>query len=212
MQFARMRKERPAALRPPHWGRGAPGLRIRRVAAGLALALAALVPCACGPGDHQDLPPRTENAPVQLVEQMILRESEGGRLRWVLLADSAISYGAEERTLLVGVHVDFYDADGESIRSILTARLGEVDPRTRDLVARGNVVVMAREGHRLETEELRWDPRLEKVVSDRFVRLTKGESVITGTGIESDPGLRSYAIRSEVQGELREEDKLLNEF
>jgi LPS export ABC transporter protein LptC len=212
MQFARLIQMGPAVLPRPHRGCGRRAPSGRRLAAGLVLAFACLAPLACSPGEEEALIVQENRAPVQVVEQMVLRESEGGRLRWTLIADSALSYGEEEPTLLVGVHVDFYDAAGESIRSVLTARLGEVDARTKTLVARGDVVVRAREGHRLETEELRWDPEIEKVVSDRFVRLVKGESVVTGTGIESDPGLRSYMIRSEVEGQLREEDELLDEF
>lgn len=153
-----------------------------------------------------------EGEPVQAVEQMTLRESEAGHLRWVLAADSALVYGAEENTLLRGVHVDFYNAAGDSITSTLTAREGSVDANTRMLMARGQVVIRSREGHCLETEELRWDPEVGKIVSDRFVRLTKGASVLTGVGIESDPELRAYAIRAEVQGELREEDRIVDEF
>jgi len=212
MRLARMSGRGRQALWNPRRGDRRGGQAVRRVAAGGALLAVALLSGTCGPADDQDLPPRGEGLPVQVVEEMVLRETEGGRLRWVLHADSAINYGDEERTLLMGVHVDFYDAEGESIRSVLTAQTGEVDPDTRDLVARGNVVVTGREGHRLETEELRWDPEREKVVSDRFVRLTKGESVVTGMGIESDPGLRRYLIQSEVRGELREEDELIDEL
>ena len=57
------------------------------------------------------------------------------------------------------LHIDF-----EQLRSELdcpvvpiTARSGEVDPRTRDLVARDSVVVRTHDGNQLETDELYYD-------------------------------------------------------
>jgi len=173
---------------------------------GRALALAAALGVGCG--QERELPPRngSEQLPQQVVAGMVLRESQGGRLSWVLRADSAFYYGEGERTRLRGVHVDFYNTTGDSVRSRLTAREGEMDPIKRDLVARDSVDVRTHDGTRLETEELRWVQETEQVVSDRFVRLTRGRSVVTGIGIESDAALKTYRILSHVAGELREED------
>jgi len=168
--------------------------------------------CSCQSEGGREVSSTSEAVPLQVVEQMTLRESRAGKLRWCLVADSALTFAGEDRTLLCGVHVDFYNDSGDSIRSCLTALEGEVDEKIGDLFARGTVVIITRDGHKLETEELRWDNDLEKVVSDCFVRLTKGESVVTGVGIESDAELRSYTIRSQVEGSLQEEDRILDEF
>ncbi len=173
---------------------------------GRALALAALLWLGCGHERELPAPAGGEQLPQQVVAGMVLRESKGGRLSWVLRADSAFYYGEGQRTRLSGVHVDFYNAAGDSVRSRLTAREGEMDPVKRDLMARDSVDVRTHDGTRLQTEELRWVQETEKVISDRFVRLTRGRSVVTGVGIESDAALRTYRILSQVSGELREED------
>jgi len=210
MSFAPGQETRGAASSGP---RRAGTRRGRR----LGLALRAGAPLllvlglgACGSEPAEQQTPSGEVAPQQVLQGMRLRQSEGGKSRWLLVADSALAYGENEPTRLWGVHVDFFGAQAESVRSVLTAREGDVDPRTQALVARGNVVVATREGRRLETEELRWDPRLKKVVSDRFVRLIKGRSVITGTGIQADPDLGDYEIRAPVEGELSEEDSVFD--
>jgi len=167
--------------------------------------------CASEPARQDAAVTEQADGPVQTVEGMTLRESENGRLRWVLFADSTLVYETDDLTLLKELRVDFYDATGREVSSVLRAREGRVDPRTHAIVARRDVVVVSSEGHRLETEELRWDPERGQVISDCFVRLTKGESVLTGMGIESDPELKSYAIRSQVQGELREEDRIFDD-
>ena len=189
--------------------RGARGFSRRLAAPAGAALLAAWIAAGCQSEPAREAALEESGAPIQTVAGMTLRESQNGRLRWVLTADSTLVYETDDRTLLRGMRVDFYDEGGTQVSSVLRAREGQVDTRTRALVARREVVVQSSEGHRLETEELRWDPERGKVISDCFVRLTKGESVLTGMGIESDPELRSYAIRSEVHGELREKDRIL---
>jgi len=186
------------------------GRRLGRGALGLFCLV--LLAGGCGPEPAEQQSGAGEPVPQQIVRGMRLRQSEGGRVRWELTADSAMSYGEKERTQLWVVRIEFHDAETESLRSTLTAREGEIDPRTEALLARGNVIVTTREGRRLETEELRWDPQRSKVLSDLPVRLTKGSSVITGTGIEADPDLGRYEIRTPVEAELREEDRILDEF
>ncbi|MBP7669588.1 MAG: LPS export ABC transporter periplasmic protein LptC [Candidatus Eisenbacteria bacterium] len=192
--------------------RSRPWARTRRASALAACAAAALVALGCEQEPARAPSAGTPGDAVQTVLRMNLRESEAGKLRWVLEADSAFVYGEEDSTLLRSMRVEFYDPKGESVTSTLESRRGQVDARTRLLIAKDHVVVVSREGHRLETEELRWDPEIGKVVSDRFVRLTKDGSVITGVGIESDPDLGSYSIRSRVKGELREGDPILDEL
>jgi len=52
--------------------------------------------------------------------------------------------------------------------------------------ARHNVVVENIEkGERLNTEELFWDRQKEFIYSNKFVKLTTGEQVITGDGLTS---------------------------
>jgi LPS export ABC transporter protein LptC len=80
------------------------------------------------------------------------------------------------------------------------------------LIATGHVVVVTVEGNRLETEELYWDRKNAKVSSDVFVRLTRGEDVITGIGFESDPNLERYEIRKNVQASVREREGFRDEI
>ena len=155
---------------------------------------------------------RAEEIPLQIVEGMTLRETKAGILRWVLYADTAYHYGEGELTRLVGLRVDFYHETGDSIQSSLTAREGEMDPETRDLIARDSVRVMTDEGSLLETELLRWDQATEQVVSDRFVRLTRGDTIVTGVGIETDAALKTYRICSEVEAEHRDTEGDLEGF
>ena len=117
-----------------------------------------------------------------------------------------------EPTQLIKIHIDFYNEAGDSITSWLDALNGEIEETSRRMMARDSVVVVTRDGKMLETEELRWDNNLNKVVSDLFVKFTTGRSIITGIGMRSDPELSNCEILSDVQAEVYEGDDGLENF
>ena len=94
-----------------------------------------------------------------------------------------------------GVEVDFYDVDGNHT-SHLTAEGGEYHEATEDVIGKGNVVVVSDSGLTLNTEELRWDNRLEKIISDTLIMLTNQEhDTLYGMGFESNADLSHRIIR-----------------
>ena len=93
------------------------------------------------------------------------------------------------------IHADFYDKDGQH-NSVLTADSGIVYNQTNNLTAMGNVVVVSDSGVVLETEKLRWDNELEKIISDVAVRFTTEDDTLLGDSFVSDPDLTNYEIRN----------------
>ncbi|OGV96576.1 LPS export ABC transporter periplasmic protein LptC, partial [Microgenomates group bacterium RBG_16_45_19] len=49
---------------------------------------------------------------------------------------------------------------------------------------------------------LRWDPNTAKIVTDDFVKITRGQDVVTGQGMESDQELKNIKIKKNVSGEI----------
>jgi len=143
----------------------------------------------------------------QALGGMALRESQNGVLKWVMTADSAYQVSDEEPTQLIRLHIDFYNETGDTITSWLSSLSGEIDEKTKKMVARDSVIVETKDGKTLETEELYWDEVENQVVSDYFVRITTGESIMTGIGIKSDPQLNSCQILSDVEAEMYEDDQ-----
>ena len=58
----------------------------------------------------------------------------------------------------------------------------------------GNVKAVNAEGEQFETSLLFWDENEEKIYSDQFIRITRGDFVNTGTGFESNQTLTKYYI------------------
>jgi LPS export ABC transporter protein LptC len=140
--------------------------------------------------------------PDQEVRNFVLTETDQGSPVWKLYARYAAMYDARNSIVARAVRVDFYDAQGKKT-SELSAREGEIDRLSRDMTARGNVVLQTTEGARMSTEELRFVNLTQKVRSDRLVRVEHAGNVLTGVGFESDPELKHYEFKDKVRAQVR---------
>ena len=142
--------------------------------------------------------------PDQEINDFALTETDAGRPLWKLYARYAAEYGSRNLYTARALRVDFYD--DQAVRSsVLTAREGEINGRSRDMLARGNVVLETRDGTRLSSEELRFLNGEQKIVvpPERLVRVERGGDVLTGYGFESDPGLKHYEFKRRVEATVR---------
>lgn len=145
----------------------------------------------------------TPSGPASALGGFQLSETESGRLKWILRADSAETFeNALNQTIVTGVHVDFYDANRQ-IYSALTADEASVQSSTNDMSASGNVRVVTRDGDTLTTNTLEWNSLPGRVRTRDPFRLARPDAVLTGTGFESDPGLKNYTtedVRIDARG------------
>ena len=144
----------------------------------------------------------TGELPDQEVRNFVLTETDEGTPVWKLYARYAAMYDARNNIVARAVRVDFFDPRGKKT-SELSAREGEIDQLSRDMTARGNVVIQTAEGTRMSTEELRFMNRTQRVRSDREVRVERAGDVLTGIGFESDPELKHYEFKSKVRAQVR---------
>ena len=100
-----------------------------------------------------------------------------------------------------GVKVVFFGA-GQKIESVLTAKYAIRLEKKNQIIVRDSVVWQSFKGEKLETEELIWEERKEKVYSNRFVTITKPDEIIYGYGFEADQDFSSWTIKA-VEGELK---------
>ena len=140
--------------------------------------------------------------PDQEVSDFMVTETDAGKPEWTLHARSAAMFNARNVLVARGVRVDIFDEKGER-SSTLTAREGEMHQVRRDMVARGNVVLQTTEGTRMSTESLRFLNETQKIVSDDFVRVERQGDVLTGYGFESDPDLKHFEFKRQVQAVVR---------
>ncbi len=171
---------------------------------GLAVLLAAGLAMGCGRTPVRSPAASSGELPDQEVSDFVLTETDEGTPAWTLFARHAATYSARNIIVARGVRVDFFDHEGKA-SSTLTAREGEVNQSTRDMTARGGVVLKSAEGTRMTAEEMRVDNTSQRIVvpDDQLVRVDREGDVLTGYGFESDPGLRHFEFKRDVNAVVR---------
>ena len=113
-----------------------------------------------------------------------------------VLADYIEKYEKQDSTLAWKLQVHFFDSTGHEI-SNLVADSGLIRERTNTMVANGHVVVVGEDGSRLETEQLFWNGRNNKIETNRFVRVIQQGDTINGQfGLEADQKLTHIKIKA----------------
>lgn len=103
-----------------------------------------------------------------------------------------------------GVKIEFYDANGE-LETTLTAQRGKMNKEAGLADLQGKVVAVGREGSRLETEQLFWDEKNDKIYTAGFVHIQTPSRILEGDGFESNTGLTRYRI-IKARGQLNVEN------
>ncbi len=163
---------------------------------GMGLMVAALA--GCGGGKQVSGMDASGELPDSEVEDFTVTETDSGLTQWTLFAKRASTFTAKDLVTARTVRIDFFDDVGKK-SSELVAHEGELYQRSRDMVARGKVVLQTVEGWTMRTEELRFSNNLDRITSDKLVRVEKEGSVLEGVGFESDPHLEHFEFRDQVR-------------
>jgi LPS export ABC transporter protein LptC len=162
-------------------------------------AVAALVAAACA--DTQ-APPVTQDMLPDSAEQMAFGVSfvltDAGVRRAVVRADTLLTYDANTREEMRKINARFFSAAGEQ-DAVLTALAGSHSARLGTMEARGDVLVVSREGEQLTTPHLRYDPSRNEISSDSAFTLTQGDRVTKGVGFVSNPDMTNMRILAGAQ-------------
>jgi LPS export ABC transporter protein LptC len=92
-----------------------------------------------------------------------------------------------------GITANFFGNDGEE-ESVLTAEKG-ISYQTKKITeVSQNVQVINSKGEKLNTEKLIWDQNKQIIYTDKFVRITKKNEVLTGIGMECSQDFNNMHI------------------
>jgi len=144
-----------------------------------------------------------DKLPDQIMENSVVVFTVNGIKSTVVKAKYVEKFLADDLTIARGLYVDFFDKEGTHT-SVLVADSGNIREVKQNLEVRGEVVFTTDRGVNLETKSLRWDPNLNKILTDDFVKVTRGKDVVTGYGLESDPELKHITIKRNVSGEIKD--------
>ena len=149
----------------------------------------------CSEEKSEQVQENAEKVPEQEMWDTQLTATKNGRLEAIVKFGHMVRYeGNDFAQLDEGVIVDFYNAKGVH-SSTLTSLRGEFNDKTNDVKAIGNVIVVSDTGVTLFTEELFFDNKTEKVVSNMDVKVTTNEAdTLYGTSFISNTAFTEWKI------------------
>ena len=158
------------------------------------LFLTALVACTNDPKLVQDFVSDKEQAIEQITEAELLH-TENGKIKVRIVANKIERFQNQQPGLIFSKYMEvyFYN-DSSDLRSTLMANDASIDEDKKIMLAQNNVVLTSVDDKRLETEELVWDEKQEKIYTDKKVKIIIGNEVIYGEGFISNPDFSEYSI------------------
>jgi LPS export ABC transporter protein LptC len=168
---------------------------------GLALALGSAAACA----EKATVPTVAQNRNLlaDSADQVMFRIrtvlTDRGMLRADLRADTAFFFNDNTKIELRGVNTTFYTGTGQK-SAVLTSREGTYNTRLHQTEARKDVVVVAEDGRRLTTSQLRFQEQRNEISSDSAFVMTEGPRRVQGVGFVSDPNLKNIRVKQVQTG------------
>jgi len=179
-------------------------MRLHSLSIALAGALVAGALAGCG---NTGTEPRAGQDFLQMPADYVLAGlthylTEDGVRRGVLNADSAYFYADSARADLKKVHLVLYNTSGQEAAD-LVSKTGQLDQRTNAMVARGNVVLVAKTGsQRVETQELHYDPNSHRIWSTVTSTIFQGGNRTVTDGFNADDQLQNIQM-NRVRGTVQ---------
>lgn len=122
--------------------------------------------------------------------------TDSGKLKAKFFAPTLIGLKKENNEIVKmpnGIKGVFYNTEGQK-ESTLTAEKG-ISYQTKKITeVTQNVVVTNAKGERLNTEKLTWDQNTQKIFTDKFVKITTANEILTGEGMTADQDFNRWTI------------------
>lgn len=171
----------------------------------MVFAIGILVACKNDIKDVESLT-KMDNLPLEVSKDVKMFYSQEGVVTAMIEAPIMERYvGDEEYTLMPkGVYLETYDSTMK-ITSTLKSDYAINRTAIGIIEAKGNVQVVNEKGEQLNTEELFWDSKTEKITTDKYVKITTEDEIIEGDGLESNKNFSEYTIKR-IRGSISLED------
>jgi len=103
-----------------------------------------------------------------------------------------------------GIHVKFYD-EYQRVSSYLDARYALRMEKEKRIIVRDSVVFYNKKNEKLETNELIWDEKGERISSEKFVMITRPEQgdTIMGYGIDANEDFTRFEIKRKFSSKMK---------
>ncbi len=166
----------------------------------LLLVVLNLFTIGCDKTDEEPTQPVQEN-PQQILYAFSTKHTEGGIVRWTLVANKATFL--KEIVELQNPTVQLFK-DGKWGITIIGDR-GEIIESSNDIHIFENVVGKSQDGQ-LYTDELHWQDSDGKLYAPNISTIVRGDSTMVGREMEGDPALE-IVIMKDVRSKIYPKDE-----
>lgn len=133
--------------------------------------------------------------------------SDSARIKLKLVAQKQLEFLNGDREFPEGLYLEFYENDG-SITSTMRADYCYYTKEDDLYKATGDVVIKGvKKKELLNTEELFWSQKEEKVFTEKFVRIEKDGEIHMGDGLEAKQDFSEYKMLKSRGTILLEQDE-----
>lgn len=125
--------------------------------------------------------------------------SDSGQIRNRLKATKVELYRGDSSLTKIsdGLEMTIYGTDGKN-NSILTANDGVIWQKAGRMEVFNDVQFINAKGEKLNTERLIWEQDSDRVYTDQFVRITRGQDTIYGKGMVAAQDMSWYKLTGVV--------------
>ena len=136
------------------------------------------------------------------MKQLNYTETRGGVRKWAIQAESASHDLENESAQLKRLTLTFYDPSSSDLT--VTSSIGELDLKNRQVLLRGDVVMMSTTGETVYTDELLFVDAEKVVRTEHPVRFVADGYTISGKGMRFNISSRSMILQSQVEAVYKE--------
>jgi LPS export ABC transporter protein LptC len=139
----------------------------------------------------EETPPMSEQA----IEKFTITQTDEGKLKMILEAESAIIDDSKNIAHLKLPVIKFYDK-GEYV-SMLVTESAIINMETYDVRGIGKCTVDSAKNEHLQTTDLMYDAKKELIYSDNDVKIVRPKEIVYGTSFKADTKLDNIVIKNQ---------------
>ncbi len=133
--------------------------------------------------------------------------SERGRVTTEILCRRIQSFDARDSTMAYVVNVTSFDSTGSATGHVV-ADSAVIHEASGEFNLYDHVVLITENETKLETDYLYWNSRTDQIETDAYVRITRGDDVVTGWGLRADQQLDRVRILNTEKGTITDTREL----
>ena len=171
----------------------------------LAGIFSATLLISCGADTTETPPAKTgvSSGPDQIMTNAEIYLTSDGHRKATIKSDTLLTYARVDSTLLYKVHVLLFDSLGVQ-SSTVTSDSAHVNQRSNTMAVFGHVKAWTNDNRRLIADSLRWNAGTERIETEGYVEIYRGESMVSGYGLAADQRLEHTVIKRNPRGSFDE--------